>query len=476
MTRKGIRLFWQLGVASWLLSGTGALFADFGEQQPKLIRRDDPKWPFKMDFGDDGMALILVDVSPRGTAESVRVLQTSKPDMEAATVEAALTWGFSPGLRRGEPVSMPVEIPVRVNVYHDTPGVIGVRAAGPKPWGVPPRADPNASLEFQYDQAPMPYLTLPAVYPRNLLVEGIKGSAAIAFAIDPYGRPSKFVVAEATRPEFGAATVAMMGTWRFTPPRDQGTPCWAAVRMTQKFNLNDEDIGTDDSTERVVAALKADPCPIVGDTRQLDRPPRIRYRPPPGVPDDVVRAGMTARAIIEIVIDRNGHAQLPRIVSATREDFGWAAATAAGRWQFTAPVKGGEPVDVFAKIPFEYRPPVARAAGTGVNLEVGSPKWRGYHIYLQLLTRSVGSEWRRILNESRSIHATGGTVTVKFTVNSRGGLSRVVSVNPSADESDEAIQACVSAIKNCSPYGAWTDDMAAALGKSQELTFTFTYE
>ncbi len=56
-------------------------------------------------------------------------------------------------------------------------------------------------------------------------------------------------------------------------------------------------------------------------------------------------------------IDRAGRAQLPRVVSTTREDFGWAAATAVARWQFTPPTKDGKPVDVKARVPVSYTPP-----------------------------------------------------------------------------------------------------------------------
>lgn len=62
-------------------------------------------------------------------------------------------------------------------------------------------------------------------------------------------------------------------------------------------------------------------------------------------------------AMIEIVIDREGRARLPRIVSATREEFGWAAATAAAQWVFQPPMRGGHAVDVKVRVPFEFTAP-----------------------------------------------------------------------------------------------------------------------
>ena len=63
------------------------------------------------------------------------------------------------------------------------------------------------------------------------------------------------------------------------------------------------------------------------------------------------------QAEIEFIIDNTGHAQLPRIVTSTRDDFGWAAATAVSRWQFTAPTMNSQPVDVLVTVPIEFSPP-----------------------------------------------------------------------------------------------------------------------
>ncbi len=470
-----MKLSLHLVIVFCLLSGPGSIFADFGDQQPKLLVHDDPKFPFKMHFCDDERALFLIVVTPQGNAEDIRMLQSSRPDVESPFVDALLNWRFQPGRKAGEPVSMPMELPVGVTVLHSTQ--FSYAHTPPVGWGPPPRALAGLPIQFQYDQAPMPYLTCAAVYPRELLEQNIEGWATIAFTIDPTGRPRQFMVAEASRPEFGPPTMAMMATWQFSSPRREGSPCWAAVRMKQVFDLNDEDVGTDDNTERVLRALRKDPCPVVGSIGQLDAAPTPRYRPAPIVPHEVVKAGAPARAVIEIIIDRDGHAQLPRIVSATRDDFGWAAATAAGRWHFTVPTKNGDPVDVFARIPFEYSPPTGpRAAGAGVGLEGADERWGAYRPYLQKMMKSVRVEWQRTLDANSAIQASGNMVEVNLFMNSNGQITRILSVHPSTGTSEAAIGACVASIKACSPYGTWTDDMVAVLGKRQEMTLAFYYK
>jgi len=67
-------------------------------------------------------------------------------------------------------------------------------------------------------------------------------------------------------------------------------------------------------------------------------------------------------------------------------------------------------------------------------------------------------------------------VEVKFVLNSKGEISKIIHVNPSAGTSDAATRACPAAIEARAPYGDWTDDMIAMLGSEQEMTFTFLYQ
>jgi TonB family protein len=65
---------------------------------------------------------------------------------------------------------------------------------------------------------------------------------------------------------------------------------------------------------------------------------------------------LTGEAEVEFVIDRHGRVRLPRVVRATEEAFGWAAATAVSQWVFEAPTKGGEPAEVVVRVPVGFKP------------------------------------------------------------------------------------------------------------------------
>jgi len=101
-------------------------------------------------------------------------------------------------------------------------------------------------------------------------------------------------------------------------------------------------------------------------------------------------------------------------------------------------------------------------------------RWSDYGQYLQQLIETVQIQWDRILIQSRVYPGSGTNVSVKFVLNDRGEVSRIVSVEGSAGEIGR--QSCVSAITSRAPYGEWSDDMKRVLGADQEMTFTFYYQ
>ncbi|HVU23938.1 MAG TPA: hypothetical protein VHE13_07415, partial [Opitutus sp.] len=103
-----------------------------------------------------------------------------------------------------------------------------------------------------------------------------------------------------------------------------------------------------------------------------------------------------------------------------------------------------------------------------------SAEFSNYGAYLQRLVEAVDREWRKILGDSTTYPTPGTHAIVKFQLNDKGEVAAIVNVESTAG--DQGTQSCVSAITNRSPYGEWTDDMKAMLGKTQELTFSFYYQ
>jgi len=326
------------------------------DRQPEVIHQVSPDYPFSLArSGHKGEVLVGFIVDPHGDVVRTEVFRSSHPDFEAPAVEAVLKWKFKPGMKDGHPVFTHMEVPIffqMKSTYFN-----GMSPPnGSDVWSLPSRASKKLPPEFQYDEPPKPILTAAPVYPIDLLRSHTTGKAFVTFAIDPQGGTQVIKVEQASLPEFGAATEAMIASWRFEPATKEGAPCWALISKEQDFDKYGSDFPPNDSAERLLSALKKTPCPIVVNAHELDEEPKVRFQPGPAVSDALRKANVGARAVIEFIVDHAGHAQLPRIVSATDPEFGWAAATAVARWQFTQPVKNGKPVDVFVQVPVVYSP------------------------------------------------------------------------------------------------------------------------
>lgn len=111
---------------------------------------------------------------------------------------------------------------------------------------------------------------------------------------------------------------------------------------------------------------------------------------------------------------------------------------------------------------------------SNMGLTALDAKWSNYGAYLKKLIDTVQVQWENILISGKIYPPGGSTVTVTFVLDSEGKIARIVNVENKSSE--QAAHACASAITDRAPYGPWTDDMIAMLGKQQEMTFTFYYQ
>jgi TonB family protein len=336
--------------------------ATHSDQAPVVIHQERPVYPYSMRLtGNRGEVTVDFIVDPEGNVEKADVTKSSHPDFEAPAVEAVLKWKFKPGMKNGHPVWVHMAVPVifdllpygqadTMNLHHLDGG------AAVEPWKISGSPAKGVPPEFQYDVAPNPLLTSAPVYPYDLLIRKIKGKASVTFAIDTQGRTHVVRVIDASLPEFGAAATAMIEAWKFEPAKKAGKPCWALLRKDQVFERDADDFPMNESAQRLLGVLKKDPSKILADFRLLDAVPKGRFTPSPIVPDSVRTANVRAEAVVEFIVDHAGHAQLPRVISSTSDEFGWAAATAVARWQYSTPSKNGKAVDVLVRVPLVFSP------------------------------------------------------------------------------------------------------------------------
>jgi len=184
------------------------------------------------------------------------------------------------------------------------------------------------------------------VVPYDALIAGRAGSAEISFTVDYSGRAMLLNTVSATDAAFANAFMADIEAVEFSPPRLNGRALMSSLKERFDFPAQPK---LDAVAQGILAALRQ-PKPAILSVDQLDKPLQPIRQPRPAYPWAQRSDSASGQAEIEIVIDRNGRPLFPRIISATHEDFGWAAATGVLRWRYQPPLKNGEKVDVRATV------------------------------------------------------------------------------------------------------------------------------
>ncbi len=179
-------------------------------------------------------------------------------------------------------------------------------------------------------------------YPYDLLIQNKSGFAEVQFTVDYSGRAIMVRKKDASDEAFAKALMADIESNEFIPPRINGEPRLAT--STQRFQFSGDSTMTDATQKAVLAELRK-PNPKILSAKELDKAPFPVRQDPPGFPFALQSDNLSGKAEVEFVVDREGRVLFPRIVSASHEDFGWAAASAVSRWRYQPPVKGGAKVD-----------------------------------------------------------------------------------------------------------------------------------
>ncbi len=315
------------------------------DSPPKAISQPAPTYPVeKRANGVMGVALVRLWVNAAGDVERSEVVAQSSPAFGKAAYESARRWNYSPGTKQGVPVGFITQTGISFTL-------MGESFPDPESRVVGFPAKPKSKLPavYMYDAAPFPQVNPRPLYPYEQWLAKTPGQATVGYAVDETGRVIDVQVMKDSDPEFGLALSAAIQGWHFKPATAKGTPRKAVGTIALDFDLY---LPPDASELRLRELIKhGRKFFTVGD---LDTPLQPLHQVSPKYPLALVSDGQTGEAVIEFVIDRDGWVALPRIVSATKPEFGWSAATAVSQWRFVPPRKDGTPVDVRVRAPFDF--------------------------------------------------------------------------------------------------------------------------
>jgi TonB family protein len=279
-------------------------------------------------------------VNATGKIEQPRIVAASHVDFVLPALESLQDWQFEPAMQGDLAVPASIDGEMTFDALLARASEVLEANGITSPDGTPPSV------------APEPVVIVDPVWPYETLIKGEGGSAVVSFKVNETGSVSEAEVQEATQPEFGQALVAAVEAGNFNRPIENNRVVRVALARKWEFKAVPMDASDSDPMARLVLAMRRGE---IAGAKGLDAKLAPIYRVRPDYPRALkARGGPAGRAEIEFVVDRDGRVRLPRIVTATEPELGWAAATAVAQWIFTPPKRGGEPVDVKVKIPMDF--------------------------------------------------------------------------------------------------------------------------
>jgi TonB family protein len=155
-------------------------------------------------------------------------------------------------------------------------------------------------------------------YPREYLIEGIRGAVEARYLVDASGRVETVRILAASQPAFAESVKTALADWRFWPAEKEGKP--TASWLQQKF-LFQPTRQSYYSVEPVSSALRERrPIPWTG------------YRPV--YPQALKADRVIGHADVIITVRADGRVKKTELESATHPDFRQPALHAASQWKF----------------------------------------------------------------------------------------------------------------------------------------------
>ncbi|MDP3070650.1 MAG: TonB family protein [Opitutaceae bacterium] len=347
--RGGAAVAAELRTAFVVVTGSEEVGVGAGTKMPpRAITQARPVYPREMRAsGLRGEVVVDFIVDIEGRVRNAYAARSLNPAFDDPAIEAVRQWKFEPARVGNRPVSMHMQVPIIFTLD-------GERDGGGGPLSEVRKRDLSKLPEaFRYDTPPKPRGTVLAVYPYEQLRARVKGKASVAYIVDVRGRVVRADVREATAPEFGRALQAAVECFTFEPAIKSGKPGPALEGFLQEFSEDRAwQLVSDD--DRALLRREEKRPETIFSLKDLDAAPVPRSRRPPQFPASIPETVVKGQAIVEFILDEEGRARLPRIVSATEEAFGYAAVQAVAAWRYEPPTRGGSPVAVRVRIPFDF--------------------------------------------------------------------------------------------------------------------------
>jgi TonB family protein len=318
-----------------ILSAADAIIEDVeeggaGKIMPKIVSQPPPVFPVSLvKSGVSGKVIVTFTVAEDGSVRDAVVTSSPQRLLNPYAIKAVGGWKFEPGTRNGQPSSFRLRAAVEF---------------------APPAEESTVKSDNVLDGTPSAKRKPRVIYPYELVISGQPAWADASFVVDYVGRPLFTASSASSNKAFGKAVVAMIEATEYNPGK-KGTHRVMSP-ASEHFQYNGE-ASLDPESRRVLAELRK-PQPAILAANELDERPKVLSQTAPTYPRALKDDGLTGQAEIEFIVSREGVVMFPKIISATHEDFGWAASVAVAQWRYQPPQKNGRAVEVRMTVPILF--------------------------------------------------------------------------------------------------------------------------
>lgn len=215
--------------------------------------------------------------------------------------------------------------------------------------GALPAAEPAAETALKN---PVPTKRIAPAHPPELVKNMVSGRAVVECLVTDTGAVRDVKVLTASRPEFGQAAEEAVRQWEFQPGEKGGRPVAVRLQIPIEFTL---------TAEQIIEAALGRPVfqeitDLIIPAREMPSWPRPVEFLLPRYPESLKGSGKYGKAVVSIVINKEGKVMNPKIVKATYPEFMLPALAAAARLEFPPQVMANnERVNVSMDIQFDYK-------------------------------------------------------------------------------------------------------------------------
>ena len=218
--------------------------------------------------------------------------------------------------------------------------------------------------------APKVIRSVAAQYPPTLMQQLVSGDAVIECLIAVDGHIVESVVLSSTHPDFGVAALEAVRQWKFKAGKREGQPIEMRVAIPLVFQL---------APELILEVLARRPLFVdVNETivpaEQLPKWPLPKKYWLPNYPPSLVGSGKHGKAVVAIVINKEGLVINPKIVKSTYPEFDLPARRAASILEFPPQIMANkEAIYVSMDIQFDFVAEGAKAKPSAAEKSLPNP-------------------------------------------------------------------------------------------------------